>query len=320
MKKTAFSLLFVVVIAIANSLQAQTFEEYLALFQPIKQDYGFAGNSLEEMTKQKKPISANFRSFIDTKTDTLTAYYPVCVFGDNTYYVVLLVCKNKEQPELLSLISRLYDSKGNRKPTRLDINKKEDFLAYVGKDEENRYSFFTQYNAKHYRFSIWYEKVSEERNSFPSRGIFRAYTLSADGYTRYSPTTDLDYDPYTNTTPYAPPANAVTIDYKKDKKIQLQEDKKIQLQVGQILYFSAPVHGSVGTGANIQSTQEQILQYFDGHNCYKKVQLRGETGGDGASYTVIFKAVKAGKCNLVYKKTFRGKVEKIYKIKVRVID
>jgi hypothetical protein len=289
---------------------AQTFEEYLALFEPIKQDYGFAANALQETTHKKKSITIELRKFIDTNIDTLVQYYPMCVFGDNTFYTVLLVCKNTKQPELLSLVSRLYDAKGNQKATKLDIGATKDFLAYAGEDKEARYSFFTQYNARYSRVSIWYEKILTEREQFPTRGIYRAYTLSAEGYTRYSPTADLNYDPFSNTTPYAPPANAIKVDYKKDKKVQFQ--------VGQILYISTGVHGSVGTGANIKSNKEEILAYLDGHTCYDRVQLKGETGGDSATYTSIFKALKAGKCYIVYKKYFRGKVEKMYKVKVYI--
>ncbi len=314
MKKKLVSCLLMAFCMLLSDLHAQTFEEYLTLFEPIKQDYGFAGNALKEASEKKKPIPVAFRAFIEAKVDTLAEYYPMCVFGDNTYYIVLLVCKNKKQPELLSLVSRLYDSKGNRKPTRLDIDKEDGFLAYIGENKENHYSFFTEYNAKHYRFSIWYKKASQIQDSdmYEPRTQYRAYTLSAEGYTRYSPTADLAYDPYSNTTPYAPPANAVKIDYEKNKSVQLQ--------VGQIAYFPAPVHGSVGIGANIQSTEEQILQYVDGHNTYERVQIIGMTGGDRATYTFIFQALKAGKCHVVYKKNFRGKIEKTYKIKVSVTN
>lgn len=303
MSKTIFSFLLCGALC-AHNVMAQNFQEYLALFEPIGQDYGFAGNALKDVSEKKQPIAMAFRSFIDAKTDSLVVYYPFCVFSRETHHIVFLVCKKQNQPDRLSLVSRLYDSQGNLKPTRLDIGKDEGFLAHAGKDEDNAYSFFTQYEAKNARFSIYYTKKPT------TNGIYRAYTLGAEGYTRYSPTADLAYNPYSNTTPYAPTADAVKIDYFKDKSVQIK--------VGQLAYLPAPVHGSVGIGANVTSTNEGILSYLDSHNAYHKTQMRGETGGDGATCTFIFRAEKVGKCYVIYKKYFRGKQESNYKIKVIV--
>lgn len=311
MPKILFSLLLCCILQMQSS-KAQTFQEYLALFEPIQQDYQLGSSDLLDSVKKKQPMAVLFHTFIDAQSNPQLEYYPYCMFRNNTTHIVLLICRDKNQPNRLSLVSRVYDSEGNPQPTQLDNKIAEGFLTYTGEDEEYNYSFFGLYDAKHHRLSIRTHQVIQTKNYNTLIAKYQAYTLNTNGFIPYSPTTDLSYDPYSNTTPYTPPTEGIKVDF--------SEDKIARAKVGQLVYVPVPVHGSVGVGANVTATKESILAYLDAHNAYRKPQISGETGGDGATYTFIFRAEKVGKCQVIYKKYFRGELEKTYKIKVIITN
>ncbi len=90
------------------------------------------------------------------------------------------------------------------------------------------------------------------------------------------------------------------------------------LKVGQKAYFQYSVHGSVGLDGEWNIDDETILKKVDEHVTYKREYEGGMTGNDGATVTIVFEALKAGKVNLNFKKIFRGETESESKIKITV--
>lgn len=92
------------------------------------------------------------------------------------------------------------------------------------------------------------------------------------------------------------------------------------IKVGQKVYYSGHVHGSVGEAYRIWSDDPLILSQFKTHFAYHKNQKTAGNGGDAATSTFVFKALKIGKTTLTVEEKFRGKVTKRYQIKIEVVD
>jgi hypothetical protein len=92
----------------------------------------------------------------------------------------------------------------------------------------------------------------------------------------------------------------------------------IDVEVGQKLYYSASVHGSVGTQVEAWSGNDAVLKLNDTHFAYDDRKKAKMPGGDAATRTFIFEALKAGKCIVVIEENFRGKLQEKYEVEIIV--
>ena len=101
----------------------------------------------------------------------------------------------------------------------------------------------------------------------------------------------------------------------------LNNKQSITLRVNEKVSYSYPLHGSVGITAEYYIADENILKYIDTKVKYHHPERMkpGMTGGDSATGTFIFKAIKQGETELIIKHLFRGELEKEVKIKVTVM-
>lgn len=93
---------------------------------------------------------------------------------------------------------------------------------------------------------------------------------------------------------------------------------KVLLKVGQKAYHQGIVHGSVGMSTLVKVQDEEVLKFVDKHFAYHRVQVRGMTGGDKATKTYIFEALKKGKTKIKVKKVLTGEILEQYTIKIKV--
>ncbi len=90
------------------------------------------------------------------------------------------------------------------------------------------------------------------------------------------------------------------------------------VKVGQQLYYSANVHGSVGFTASAVSSNNSGLTLSDNFIEYNKPQESGMSGGDAAVEYFIFDAKKVGSYEILTQKHYRGDLESEHTIKITV--
>lgn len=91
----------------------------------------------------------------------------------------------------------------------------------------------------------------------------------------------------------------------------INEEETIELKVGTKFTYNFSQHGSVGIDAEYGIEDETIVEYQTTKNRYHHPlkMMRGMSGGDAATGTFIFKAIKAGKTTIKFQRVFRGSVE-----------
>ena len=89
------------------------------------------------------------------------------------------------------------------------------------------------------------------------------------------------------------------------------------VKVGQQLYYSAHVHGSVGYSAEVYSVGDG-LHLSDNFTEYDQEQESGMSGGDSAREYFIFDALKVGTYEVIAQHYFRGDLENEYTITITV--
>jgi hypothetical protein len=94
----------------------------------------------------------------------------------------------------------------------------------------------------------------------------------------------------------------------------------MEVELGEKVYYSGSVHGSVGIQKNAYSTDKDILGLINEHFAYNNKQKKGMTGDDAATTTFVFEALKKGKCKVIIKDEFRGEVKNKYEIEITVIE
>lgn len=95
---------------------------------------------------------------------------------------------------------------------------------------------------------------------------------------------------------------------------------KYRLKVGDRFQIANPVHGSVGIWAEQSIADTTILMLEGSETKYKHPEnmKQGMTGGDAATKTFTFRALKVGQTTITSKQIFRGTVERedVYQITV----
>lgn len=92
----------------------------------------------------------------------------------------------------------------------------------------------------------------------------------------------------------------------------------VTVKVGQQVYGSEEVHGSVGYAATATSSDKSGLVLSDNIIEYHKPQKPGMTGGDAATEYFVFDALKAGTYEITVVRNYRGDLEREYSITVTV--
>lgn len=94
----------------------------------------------------------------------------------------------------------------------------------------------------------------------------------------------------------------------------------MEVEVGQTIYYSASVHGSVGIQASCWSEFDSILQLKESHFAYDDPKKAEMPGGDAATKTFIFEALKVGESRVMIKEHFRGELREEFIIEIIVIE
>ncbi|MFT6138478.1 MAG: hypothetical protein ACJAV5_002242 [Vicingaceae bacterium] len=90
------------------------------------------------------------------------------------------------------------------------------------------------------------------------------------------------------------------------------------LEVGQEIYYSASVHGSLGVEVNVCSNKEDFLKLSGAHFAYNDRKKAKQPGGDATTKTYFFEALQAGKSIAMIEKSFRGELKEGFKVEIIV--
>lgn len=104
--------------------------------------------------------------------------------------------------------------------------------------------------------------------------------------------------------------------------IELNEltQKNYVCKVGQKFSYNAPVHASVGIDSEVAIEDATIVKITDAKFEYQNKNQEKEplAGGDAATKTYTFEALKVGKTTIEIKKNFRGTIESTAKFEIEV--
>ncbi len=90
------------------------------------------------------------------------------------------------------------------------------------------------------------------------------------------------------------------------------------VKIGQQVYYSTSVHGSVGYTASAFSSDDKALPLNRSFLEYNNKQKSGMTGGDSATQYFIFDAAKVGTYEITIQHSFRGNLEDQSTITIKV--
>ena len=101
----------------------------------------------------------------------------------------------------------------------------------------------------------------------------------------------------------------------------LNNKQSIILKINEKASYNFNLHASVGFTAEYYIVDKSILKYINTKIKYHHPERMkpGMTGGDSATGTFIFSAVKQGETELIIKHLYRGELEKEVIIKITVI-
>lgn len=83
----------------------------------------------------------------------------------------------------------------------------------------------------------------------------------------------------------------------------------LELKTGDVFYSQGRQHGSVGISYEFELKNDSVLELQQKHFAYTNPQIEGTTGGDNATVTYVFKALKKGQTQVIFRSMYRGKVE-----------
>ena len=92
------------------------------------------------------------------------------------------------------------------------------------------------------------------------------------------------------------------------------------VKVGETLYYSASVHGSVGSSTSVSVNDESIVQLQETKFEYDDEEEAKMPGGDAATKYFIYKALKVGETEMIVINDFRGETESTFRITIKVIE
>lgn len=153
-----------------------------------------------------------------------------------------------------------------------------------------------------------------------NRSIFLSLALIASLATACAPTNLIETE---DVVPIDEPSN--NDDQKKFKPskdmISINPLKgNYTVKVGQQVYYTADVHGSVGSTATARSTVKEVLAFQSEVFEYNNEKSAEMPGGDAAKRYFIFDAVKVGTSEVMVQHLFRGELQNEYTITITVVE
>lgn len=95
-----------------------------------------------------------------------------------------------------------------------------------------------------------------------------------------------------------------------EKMIAINESTQtLELKKGDVVYYQAKEHASVGIGVGLYVEQEEILKIIDFHEDHENPDWEKTDGGDRALITFVLKALKEGSTEISIKSLYRGDVK-----------
>lgn len=92
----------------------------------------------------------------------------------------------------------------------------------------------------------------------------------------------------------------------------------ITVKTGEIICYAGEVHGSVGSGLSYSIKDESIIKLNHETLKYNDESRKNMPGGDKATKTYAFKAIKEGETTLTVNEMFRGEVKNSYSFQIKV--
>lgn len=118
----------------------------------------------------------------------------------------------------------------------------------------------------------------------------------------------------------------IGLTYGQNKKFKRTKNMKaiqilageMEIKIGDKIYYSGNVHGSVGETFSISTSAglELVDEYFEYDNP-KKADM---PGGDAATNTFVYQPKRKGEHTVYITEKFRGEIQNKYEVKVKVVD
>ncbi|MEQ8175851.1 MAG: hypothetical protein ABRQ26_12360 [Syntrophomonadaceae bacterium] len=104
--------------------------------------------------------------------------------------------------------------------------------------------------------------------------------------------------------------------------INLTGQTQVTLKVNKLAVYQFYSYSSVGYSSKYEISDNSIVSCIDSKTDYKHPEAMkpGSSGGDEATGTFVFKALKPGKTTIVIKDLYRGNVKNENKIEITVLD
>ncbi len=94
----------------------------------------------------------------------------------------------------------------------------------------------------------------------------------------------------------------------------------VTISIGDIVYYAAGVHGSVGYSTSVDQPSGESIEFQKREFVYDDPENAGLSGGDEGTEYYLFEAKEAGTSIVTVRNYFRGDLESEFKIKVTVVE
>jgi hypothetical protein len=100
--------------------------------------------------------------------------------------------------------------------------------------------------------------------------------------------------------------------------IDSRNQKEYKIKIGQLLSYTYSSQPSIGLTGDYKIDNTEVIKILDKKHEFKNPEIAHLDGGDDASETIIFEAIKTGTCSLKIWEDYRGEKQNEATVKIIV--
>ncbi len=101
--------------------------------------------------------------------------------------------------------------------------------------------------------------------------------------------------------------------------VQISPAKALKLDIGQEAYFQGREHASIGKQLQVQIQDTTIIKLIAQYEDHDAADWAESAGGDMATKTFVFKALKIGQSKILIREMYRNEIKKETPINCNIV-